>query len=95
MPRLYGIDIVISRDQPGYKLPADLPLPPKFREEFDAWAASFFKPKPSLIRDGEVIHDKVNRRMYMNERMWDKLRIELMSVENANILLGATDWSKS
>lgn len=74
MNRIYGIDIVISRDQPGYVLPVDLPLPDKFRADFNEWAAGFFNRKPSPIPDDQVIHDKLNNKMHMNERTFEQLR---------------------
>lgn len=92
MPRLYGIDIVVSYDQPGYKLPEDLPLPPEFRAQFNEWAASFFNRKPSVINDDQVIHDRVNNRMHMNERTWHKLKHEAAAMGQANMLLGGREW---
>lgn len=77
MKHLYGIEVVVSYDQPGYKLPEDLPLKPEFRAQFNLWAASFFRPKPSLLADNQVFHDRVNNRLHMNERTWNKLRREV------------------
>lgn len=73
-PSFTGIPIVVSYDRPGYVLPDDLMLPPKFREDFNRWAAAFFRPKPSLILDDQVIHDKVRDVFYMNERTFNKFR---------------------
>lgn len=74
-PNLFGsIGIVVSRDQPGYVLPDDLPLPDDFRASFNAWAAGFFKWKPSPIPDGEVLHDKVRNVMHMNQLTFAEFR---------------------
>ena len=71
-----GIPVVISYDQPGYVLPLDLPLPPAFREQFNAWAAGFFHPKPSPIPDGRIVFENPGglygpggrQRLHMNQR---------------------------
>lgn len=73
-PMFTGIDVVVSYGKPGYVLPEDLMLPPKFREEFNLWAAGFFNRKPSPIPDDQVLHDKVHNVMHMNERTFAKFR---------------------
>lgn len=64
---LGGLRVCVSPDRPGYQLPEELPLPPQFRMQFNAWAAGFFNPV-QFIPDGDVIHDKQNGTLYMNER---------------------------
>lgn len=76
MNTIYGIEIAVSRDRPGYVLPLDLPLPDKFRAEFNEWAAGFFNRRPSPIPDGQVIHDKINNKMHMNERTFAQFEKE-------------------
>lgn len=73
MSMLQGVKVIVSRDRPGYVLPLDLPLKDDFREAFNAWAAGFFRRIPSVIRDDEVLHDKVHNVFHMNERTHAKL----------------------
>lgn len=75
-----GMPVIVSYDRPGYRLPEDLMLPPKFREEFNAWAAAFFRPKPSPIPDGQVIFANPGglfgpggqQQLHMNQRTYAK-----------------------
>ena len=67
---LAGMKILVVPDEPGYKLPEDMILKPEFREQFNAWAASFFKPK-NLLADDRVI--RTGDTLMMNPRMYEKL----------------------
>ena len=78
---LNSIPVVIDYDRPGYVLPLDLPLRPEFRVQFNAWAAGFFRRKPSFIKDGEVITTNPDgvpglgpTRFHMNERTFAQFR---------------------
>ena len=39
---LFGMRVVVVGRKPKYQLPLDVPVSPEFREEFNAWALSFF-----------------------------------------------------
>lgn len=77
MNQIYGVSVIVAKDRPGYVLSLDVPVTPKFRAEFNAWAAAFFKPKPSVLADNQVIHDNVHNVLHMNQRTFDKLQREL------------------
>jgi hypothetical protein len=73
---LLGMKVVISEDQPRYQLPADLLLPPGFRDEFNAWACGFLGTFNQL-KDGEVICMQRAGVLMMNPRTFAQVRASL------------------
>ena len=70
--------VTIAPDNcPSYVLPLDLPLKPEFRAQFNAWAASFFKPK-ALLEDGQI-EDWGSAGLHMNIRTYRQLKAEIAS----------------
>lgn len=77
-----GMPVIVSYDQPGYVLPLDLPLPLEFRQQFNEWAASFFRRKPSFIPDGQVVFTNPGglfgpggrQMLHMNERTFAEFK---------------------
>lgn len=71
---LYGKRIIVSPDTkrtlPDEVCPG-VPWPPGFKEEIDAWMASFFTPK-NLIPDGITYVTPTG--IYMNPRTYDAAR---------------------
>lgn len=80
MNSILGIRVQIIPDQPRYQLPADLPLPPGFREELSAWAREFLG-STNMLRDGEVLCSRVEpKTIYLNPRTWAQMRNQLSSL---------------
>ena len=72
---LFGVPVVVEPVRYRYQLPDDLPLPPGFREEFNAWARSFLGTLPPLLEDGEVL--STCGRLHMNAATWAQVQKQL------------------
>jgi hypothetical protein len=79
---LCGVPIKVSSDPLRYgPLPSDLPLPPAFRAEFNAWCESFFSRMPewNLVKDGQCykvtdVFSGGKEMLVMNPRTLEQLK---------------------
>lgn len=75
---IYGMSVCVVPDRPRYELPAEVmpgvPWPAGFREEINAWAASFLGRSGNLLEDGRSLVDSANRAVYVNPRTFESLR---------------------
>lgn len=78
-PMLFGTPVVVHQGRPRYVLPPDLPLPPDFRAEFEAWAATFFEQRIYLIPDGVTYI--ANGVFHMNPTTFAQLKAVCDSLE--------------
>lgn len=69
---LVGMKVQIAPETPKYKLPEDLPLPPGFREEFNAWALARFGTTCIVPKDQLYIINK--NTVVMQQMMYDRLK---------------------
>ena len=75
-----GIPIRVAPDVPRYQLPEDLPLPPGFREDLNAWARGFLGIQTPILVDGEVI--STLDALYMNPRTYKMVKGKLQLMES-------------
>lgn len=72
---LGGLRVIVSPDRPQYVLPDEVipgvPWPAGFRDEINAWAASFFKPVNSVPAGQALI---VGDTVYMRPAQVEMLR---------------------
>lgn len=81
MNRFLGVEIFVAPDQPRYVLPdevvpGEVPWPPGFKEQLDAWALASFGTHNQL-EDGEVytFHSPDRpQTMHMNPRTYAALK---------------------
>jgi hypothetical protein len=74
-----GIKIVVVPDVPRYQLPADLPLPNGFREDFNAWARGFLGIQKPWLRDGQSVN--THGAIHMNPRTYEMVKHKLLQME--------------
>lgn len=83
MKALLGYNVNVVPDRPKYKLPAEIcpgvPWPPGFRDEINAWSASFLG-MANLMRDGEVFFSQQDG-YYMNPRTYDAVRKSMEAIK--------------
>ena len=73
--RFGGIKVFVVPDVPRYQLPADLPLPPGFREDFNTWALEFLGIQKPPLPDGEAL--PIDNTVYMNPRTYRAMKAKL------------------
>ncbi len=73
------IQVVVQQAFRKMKLAENVPVTPEFREEIDLWMLEFFGAT-ELIKDGEIIYDKLHNVIIVNARTYEKLRAATIEV---------------
>jgi hypothetical protein len=71
--RFGGLLVFVTCDTPRYQLPADLPLPEGFREEFNDWARRELGHTNKLPDSATLV---IGNRIYMNPRTYAHMKKE-------------------
>jgi hypothetical protein len=83
---LLGINIVIPPDVQKVKIRADFEwCTPEQRVKTNTWLAAVFGYQLPLLKDGQVVHDEINKVFYMNKQTYQQVTSTAIKSGNTRI----------
>ena len=71
--RLYGFKVMVTPDTPRMQLSEHVLVSDEFRVKTNAWLLDFFGGI-NLIKDGDTLLNKRDQVIFVNPRMFEKLK---------------------